>query len=152
MARLPLGVPHNAGQETDLPTPEAVQQRERRYIYGGESPAQRPYPLRANRRGTRRKFSTFNLIVLLLATGFAIVLYVNNVIVINRLSLEVSQLQQRYESILNVNATLQADVNKKSEWERIGSIASQQLGLRYPAEQPGWIRIDEEKRQKLADR
>lgn len=152
MVRVTLNVPQHVDQETHLPKSEPAPEPERRYIYGGDSPAQRPYALRPNRRGTRRKFSTFNLIAILLGAGFAVVLYVNNVIVINRLSLEVSQLQQRYDAILNTNATLQADVNKKSEWERIGSIATQQLGLRYPAEQPGWIRIDEEKQKNLAGR
>lgn len=117
--------------------------RERRYIYNGEPASHRPAPQRANRRGIRRKVSTFNLILFLLAMGLAVVVYVNNVIVINRLSLEVSQLEQHYESICNTNVTLRAEINKKSEWERIGTIATQQLGLRYPAEQPGWIHIDE---------
>ena len=140
------------GHDTEITRVETAPPRERRYIYNGEPASRRSSPLRANRRGTRRKVSTFNLIAILLAAGFAVVVYVNNVIVINRLSLEVSQLEQRYESIRNTNVTLQAEVNKKSEWERIGTIATQQLGLRYPAEQPGWIGIDEEKGDRLARR
>jgi len=125
-------------------------QRERRYIYNGETPrSTNGYVLRQNRRGVRRKVSTFNLIVVLLAIGLAIVVYVNNIIIINRLSAEVGRLQKRYDEIQNVNATLRAEVNKKAAWERIGTVAGEQLGLRYPTEQPVWIDVDQNKLEEL---
>lgn len=125
-------------------------ERERRYIYSGETPPGiKGYASRQNRRGVRRKVSTFNLIAVLLSLGLAIVVYVNNIIIINRLADEVNQLQKRYEEIQNANATLRAEVNKKAAWERIGTVAGEQLGLKYPNEQPVWIDIDREKLEEL---
>lgn len=127
-----------------------VSEREHRYIYGGDTPARAGgYATRQNRRGVRRKVSTFNLIAVLLSLGLAIVVYVNNIITINRLVVEVDQLQKRYGEIQNINATLRAEVNKKAAWERIGTVAGEQLGLRYPSEQPAWIDIDRDKLEEL---
>jgi cell division protein FtsB len=128
-------------------------ERERRYIYSGDTPPSvSGYAIRPNRRGTRRKVSTFNLIAFLLGFGLAIVVYVNNIITINRLVVEVSQLQKRYEEIQNTNATLKAEVNKKADWVRIGTMAGEQLGLRYANEQPVWFDIDQEKLEELKKR
>jgi len=123
---------------------------ERRYVYGGESPSTSSgFPLRPNRKSTRRKRSTFNIILILFACGVAIVLYINNIIVVNQLAYEVDQLQVRYGKIMNTNAGLRAEINRKSSWERIGAIATGQLGLKYPGEQPMWFDIDEEKDEKV---
>jgi hypothetical protein len=121
-------------------------EKDRRYIYNGEpSRAAGAYALRPNRRGTRRKVSTFNIIVLLFGLGLAIVLYVNNIIVINRLSGDIGRLQAHYNDVQNQNATLAAEVNKKAAWERISTVAGEEIGLRHPAEPPGWIEVDQEK-------
>jgi cell division protein FtsL len=126
------------------------QERERRYIYNGDTPPNvGGYVVQPNRRGVRRKVSTFNLITFLLILGLAIVVYVNNIITINHLVVEVSQLQKKYEEIQNTNATLRAEVNKKSDWVRIGTVAGEQLGLRYANEQPVWFDIDQDKLEEL---
>ncbi len=115
--------------------------KDRRYIYNGETQTGPPRPL--NRRPGRRKISTFNIILLLFGVGIAIVLYVNNIITINRLAYDVNQLENRYAAILNTNATLRAEVNKKSAWDRISKIATDELGLRSPDEQQIWFDVDD---------
>ncbi len=127
--------------------------RDRRYIYNGEPPqAGGAYALRPNRRGTRRKVSTFNIIVLLFGIGAAVVLYVNNIIIINRLSGDIGRLQARYDEMQNQNAMLAAEVNRKAAWERISTVAGEQVGLRHPSEPPEWIVVDQEKLDALTNR
>jgi len=117
--------------------------RERRYIYNGESRANVPgYAVRANRRGVRRRISTFYIILVLFASGVSIVFYINNIITVNQLAFEVSQLEQRYQSIHNLNADLQSQVTRKAALERIGVIAREQLNMQYPPAQPTPLDID----------
>ena len=151
--------------ETDLLLKRAeADKRERRYIYGGDSgsgtharttgttrqagtartaPLAAP-PARSNRRVIRRRMSTTNVMLAILAVGLAIVLYVNNIITVNRLARDVNDLQQSYDRLRSSNAALQAEVNRKSAMERIGDVASRELGLRHPAEKPVEFPIDEE--------
>lgn len=89
--------------------------------------------------------STFNIILMLFGYGITIVLYVGNIIYVNRLASQVSQLQSRYVKIANTNTILQAEVDRKSARERIGKLASKMLGLKYPKEQPTRFEIDEVK-------
>jgi cell division protein FtsL len=110
--------------------------REQRYIFGGEpSPAVSGYAVRQNRRSVRRTFSTFNIIVALFALGLLIVLYIDNIIVVNQLVVDVNTLQRKYQRQIDSNATLQADVHRQSSLQRIGDIATGQLGMQYPHEQ-----------------
>lgn len=136
--------------------------RERRYIYSGDSRpgvSQRPggikqpvaggvtptvIPARANRRVVRRRISTSNMMLAIFAVGIAIVLYINNIITVNRLAHDVNELQQAYDRLRSTNAALQAEVNRKSAMERIGEVASKDLGLRHPAEKPEEFPIDDE--------
>lgn len=138
--------------------------RERRYIYsdgGGSSgnarmtgktrfenyartaPPSAP-PARSNRRVVRRRISTTNVMLLIFAVGLAIVVYVNNILTVNRLAHDVNELQQTYDRLRSSNAALQAEVNRKSAMERIGDVASRELGLRHPAEKPVEFPIDED--------
>ena len=131
------------------PRPVEQPEREKRYIYNGDTRfGAAGYALGPNKRGGRRKTSTFNIILALFGFGVAIVFYVNNIIRINQLAFEVSQLQTKYDTIVNTNASLRAEVNRKSAWERIGTIATEELGLKYPKEQPTWFDVDEEKLEK----
>jgi len=148
--------------ETDLLLKRAeADKRERRYNYGGDSGSgaharttgttrhagnarTAAPPARSNRRVIRRRISTTNVMLAILAVGLAIVLYVNNIITVNRLARDVNELQQSYDRLRSSNAALQAEVNRKSAMERIGDVASRELGLRHPAEKPVEFPIDEE--------
>ena len=118
---------------------------EHRYVYGDSSSTSAPrFVIRPNRRVVGRKVSTFYLIVVLFGVGIAIVAYINNIITVNRLVAEISQMQTQYDKIANGNAALMAEINRKSGWERIGKIASEQVGLRYVNEQPALFDVDED--------
>jgi cell division protein FtsB len=119
--------------------------RERRYIYGGDTRTAPPVtPARTNRQAVRRRFSTSNVMLAIFAVGIAIVLYINNIIAVNRLAHDVNELQQAYDRLRSSNAALQAEVNRKAAMERIGDVAFRELGLRHPAEKPAEFPIDEE--------
>jgi cell division protein FtsB len=125
-------------------------EHDRRYIYNGTPAGGHPsYAVRSNKRGIRRKFSTFNIILLLFGFGGGCVLYISNIIAINRLSSEINQLQARYAQIVNANTELRSDVSRKSGWERISGIASEQLGLRPAKTPPVWFTIDWDKAHEL---
>jgi len=136
--------------EADARESRKAPMRDKRYIYNGDPQARNPgYVVRPNRKVTRRKLSTFNIILWLFGVGIAIVLYVDNIITINRLAFEVNQLQTKYDAVLNTNATLRAEVTRKAAWERIGRNATEQLGLMFPTEQPTLFNVDQEKIESL---
>jgi cell division protein FtsL len=119
--------------------------RENRYVYNGDRQTEvAGYALRPNRRPARRTMSTFNIIVGLFVICILIVLYINNIIVVNQRLADVSELQGKLQRQLDRNATLQAAVNKKSSLDRIGRIAVEELGMKYPQEQPVWFDLDDE--------
>lgn len=124
---------------SDAPT------REHRYVYGDSSASSTPrFVVRPNKKVVGRKVSTFSLIVVLFGCGFVIVSYIGNAIAVNTLAADVNQLQTQLDKIVNSNAALKAEINRKSSWERIGKIANEQLGLRYLKEQPTLFDVDDE--------
>jgi hypothetical protein len=124
----------------------ATAQRERRYIYNGEPRhSTSGYALRPNRPGTQHHVSTFSIILTLFGLGIAIVLYINNILAVNQLAVEREQLSRRLQEIRNLNQELQSDISRKAALERIGTVASEKLGLRYPTEQAVLFDIDDAK-------
>ena len=94
------------------------------------------YAVRQNKHGVRKRMSTFNFIVGLFALGILVVLYINNTIAVDELTGECNGLRRKRQRQLDLNAALQAEVNKKSSLERVGRIAVEKLGMQYPREQP----------------
>jgi len=130
------GHKHNAGRVPEV-------HREQRYIFNGEQTATvSGYAVRQNRRTIHRRLSTFNIILALFVLGAAIVFYIDNIIIVNRLVVEVNALQVKYQRQLETNAALQAEVHRKASLERVGKIASESLGMMYPQEQPEWVSVD----------
>ena len=129
---------------------ESRELTERRYVYNGESLPKEAnnFAPRGNRPVRRRKRSAFNVIAILFVISILIVFYVWNKIAVNRLAVEVSDLQSQYQKIVNANDIIRAEINRKSSLERIGKIATQ-LGLTYPKEQPAWFEIDTERLERL---
>ncbi len=126
---------------------------DKRYIYNGE-PRQEVagYALRPNKRGVKRKSSTFNIILILFCCGVTIVLYINNILTVNQLAFDVNKLQTKYDKIVNTNGTLRAEVNRKSALERIGPIVTDELKMRYPQEQPTTFDVDLQKTEDLKNK
>jgi cell division protein FtsL len=129
--------------ESDIAEPViSQQQKERRYVYNGEPSAASVEGVpRGNRPIKKRKRSPFYIIATMLAISLLIVSYVWNKLTVNRLAVEVNEVQMQYQRILYANEVLRAEVNKKSSLDRIGKIATDQLGMIYPKEQPVWFTL-----------
>jgi cell division protein FtsL len=99
----------------------------------------------------KKRRSTFNIVAVLFLSAIAIVLYIGNILKVNQLVVEVSQLQTQYDKIQNANSVLLAEINRKSAWERVGDAAKQQ-GLTYAKERPQAFDVDEGKLDKFNSR
>ena len=142
-------------------TPEEPAHRERvqesppkprRMIYGGTMPIPPQAELPpgttlppVNRRYTKRKVSPFNIILILMASAAAIVLYISNIIAVDQLVNDIHKSDVRLQEILNEQEILKARINQMSSLERIRKRAEDELGLKNPADVPGWIDVDQDK-------
>ncbi|HTK81072.1 MAG TPA: cell division protein FtsL [Bacteroidota bacterium] len=131
--------------------PPPSEPKERRYVYngGGSPPPAREEIRRGNRPVTRRRRSPFNLILAMVLVSILIVLYVWNKLTVNRLAMEINDLQMQCQKVQYSNEVLRAEVNRKSSLERIGKIATDKLGMTYTKTQPVPLDIDEQRLEKL---
>ena len=111
-------------------------------VYNGEYVSQASYPSRDNRPVKRRKRSPVSLIFVVMAVSLFFVVYIWNKISVIRLAEEVNNLQVQYQKVSSANEVLRAEISQKSRLDRIGAIATAQLGLIYPKEQPIWLDVD----------
>ena len=105
--------------------------------------------MRSNRKAVRRRTSTFTIIATLALLGAVAVLYISNILAVNRLADEVSLLRTRLDERINANRILKADIDRKSTWDRISAIAVEKLGLVHPTEQPPTIVVPERRVREL---
>ncbi len=125
---------------------------ERRYVYGSTPPRSTPVPAaKSNRKAGRKQGLLFRTIATLLVISLLTVFYVWNKLSVNRLVIEVNDLQNQHQKILNASEILRAEIDRKSSLERIGKIATTQLGLIYPREQPVWFDINAESLGRLTE-
>jgi len=99
--------------------------------------------LRVNRKAEHRKYSAFNMILLLFGVATAIVIYIGHIITVNRLAIDADRLAGEYNDLLRIRGQLQAEIDRKSARERIVGIATRQLDLHPPTGQANWIVVDE---------
>jgi len=144
-------LPDSAARHERSQTPPAAPPQ-RRMIYGGTMPIppQADIPQGTtqpptNRKYTKRRVSPFNIILILMGTAAAIVLYISNVIAVNQLVNDIHKSDLRLQEILNDQEALRAHINQMSSLERIRKRAEDELGLKNPADVPGWIEVDQEK-------
>ena len=127
-----------------------VEYKERRHVYNGDTPrALSESPARTNRKVQTRKRSPLVMIMAVLGISLLIVLYVWNKITVDRLVVDVNDLRGQYDKVVNANDILRAEINKKSSLERIGKIATDQLHLISPKEQPIWFEVDADRLKEL---
>lgn len=115
--------------------------KEPRHVFNGYMP---PAPSRSNRPFKRHKVSTFNSIVALAVLAAVSVLYISNIIAVNRLAFEIEELKTTYTKVENLSEILRSEVNRKSSMERITRIASEQMGMIFPQKPPIWLDADED--------
>jgi cell division protein FtsL len=140
-----------AGKNSEAFDPPTLTPREP-MVYRGTMPAPPVTQTHAgaivtpkNRRITQRKISTFSIILMLLGAAAAIVLYISNIIAVDRLHAEINSLQTQHQKIVSEQEILRAEVNRLASLERINRKAEEELGLVNPKDPPVWITADGEK-------
>lgn len=114
--------------------------KEKRYFYNGYAP---PTASKTNKPFAKRKVSPFSVIVFLFFFVLGTVFYIGNTIAVNRLVVDIGELQAAYRKAESMNEILRSEINRKSSMERITQIAAQELGMIYPKEPPVWFEVDE---------
>jgi cell division protein FtsL len=158
---VPKNVPlQKSSSRTATPNPRSDPPPSRRDVYGGnltpqaKQSQQREYVVpQGNKKiiAPKKRRSTFNIVAVLFLSAIAIVLYIGNILKVNHLVVEVSQLQTQYDKIQNANDVLRSEINRKSAWGRIGDAAKQQ-GLTYPKERAQTFEVDEGKLEKFKEK
>jgi len=126
------------------PKPTAAREEsERRYIYNGEKAQPEvvnDFSRKENRPVRKGPRSLLGRIFLLTTISALIVFYVWNKITVNRLLVEINDLQNQYQKLQTSNDLLRADINRKASLERIATLATK-IGLTYPKQQPVWFEV-----------
>jgi cell division protein FtsL len=127
-------------------------------VYNGTMPAPEPEAkvipmpgVTRNRRTTKRKFSPFNMILLLLSIAIVSVLYISNILAVGRLVRQINILEQTHQRLVNEQELLRAQINRLSSLERINQDVAVQFGLGTPTTPPVWLNIDRARVQELED-
>lgn len=92
----------------------------------------------------RRLLNRWSIVILLFVSAVATVLYVSNVIQVNRLLREKDAIQRSLDSLHTVNQSLRTEVHRLQSSERITRIASEKLGMMPPTKAPTVLRITNE--------
>jgi len=119
-----------------------------RPIYGGDTVLYDPqqtvpgYAARPARKPAvkKTKMSTFMVNVFVFVVGC--LFYTSTVIAVLRLGREMNELTMRYNTVVSTNEVLRADINRKSNLERITLMARERAGMVNPREAPLWFEID----------
>ena len=114
-------------------------------IYNGNavSPKAGSTP-RQNRAVKVRSKSSISILAIIAFVSLMIVGYIWNKICVNKLVVEVNDLNNLHEKLVNENGFILAEINKKSSLERIErKILTDKLDLISPREQPIWFEFDD---------
>ena len=126
--------------------------QQRRLIYSGTMPVPPQAELPpgttlppTNRRFTKRRVSPFNIILVLMGTAAAIVLYISNIIAVNQLVNDINKSERRLRDITSEQEILIAHINQISSLEHVRKRAEDELGLRNPTDVPRGLNVDQDK-------
>jgi len=77
------------------------------------------------------KISVFYFLILLIVTSVILVIYINNIISVNSLSVINNNLKEEINKNIQTNDLLRAEAEKLSSFERVKSIAAEKYSLTY---------------------
>jgi len=89
-----------------------------------------------------RKISLFNLMIMLFITAGVIVFFVNNIIAVNGLVVENSNIQAEISKAVTANNNLQTEIERLTNFDNIKNTAVDKLGLQYSTTKPRKITIE----------
>lgn len=119
-----------------------------RPIYGGDAVLYDPqaaapgYAVKPQRAPAVRKTKTSTIMLVVFCVVAGCLFYTSTVIAVLRMGREMNELTMRYNTILSTNEVLRADINRKSNLERITQLAADNAGMVNPSEAPAWFDID----------
>jgi len=149
MSRLATLKPGKPGIRPDqesrkkVDTADAPDNKRRRFVYNGEpGTSQSEYLTRGNRPLKRRKKSPFKIVSLIVVVSALIVFFVWNKIAVNHLAAEVEDLGSRLKKVQSMNEIYRADINRKSNLDKITRLAADRLQMVFASEQPVWFEVE----------
>jgi len=89
----------------------------------------------------KKRISLFNLMVALLIMAGVIVFFVNNIIAVNNLVLDNSNLQAEINKSVTLNNGLQTEIERLSNFDNIKSTAIDKLNLSFSKNRPKKIDV-----------
>lgn len=93
------------------------------------------------KRVVKKRISLFNLMVALLAMAAVIVFFVNNIIAVNNLVLDNSNMQSELSKSILLNNGLQTEIERLSNFDNIKGTAINKLNLGFSKNRPKKIDI-----------
>lgn len=84
----------------------------------------------------RRLLNRWSIFALVFVSALATVLYVNNVITVDRLLRDTEAMRKSVDSLRTVNQSLQTEVFRLQSSERVTRIATERLGMTPPPQAP----------------
>lgn len=84
----------------------------------------------------RRLLNRWSIFLLLIVSAAATVLYVSNVVLVNRMLGDREIMHKQVDSLKAVNQSLLTEINKLESSERITRIAAERLGMTPPSRPP----------------
>lgn len=79
----------------------------------------------------KNKISIFYFLIFLIITSIILVIYINNIIYVNQLSISNNNLKEEIKKHIQTNDILRTETEKLSSFERVKSIASEKFNLSY---------------------
>jgi cell division protein FtsL len=89
----------------------------------------------------KKRISLFNLMVALLVMAAVIVFFVNNIIAVNGLVLDNSNIQAEINKSVTLNNGLQTEIERLSNFDNIKGTAINKLNLSFSKDRPKKIDI-----------
>lgn len=83
------------------------------------------------RKKSNNKISIFYFLLLLIVTSVILVIYISNIIYVNKLSVSNNDLKEEIKKNVQINNMLRTESEKYSSFERIKTIASEKFNLVY---------------------
>lgn len=80
---------------------------------------------------TKNKISIFYSLIVLVLMSLVMIFLVNNIITVNKLSVENNSLRMEIKTIEQTNDFLITEIEKLQTYDRISRLSDQKLGIKY---------------------
>jgi cell division protein FtsL len=84
----------------------------------------------------RKEITTFTIVMILVAASVLVVIYIGNVVAVDRLVSEIAVLERREAELKQQGENIRASINVLSSYMRIKRIATDSLHLQHSGQQP----------------